>query len=77
MFDANDIRFRRDEGTNCSGGIETLFDVQVRGGLVEHVDICFCAADHCDGETLELSTRDLGDFAIEDFFEFEDFNQFV
>ena len=77
MLDTNDVVFWRDEGTNCSGGIETLFDVQIRGGFVEHIDICFCGADHCDGETLKFATGDLCDLAIKNFFEFEDFDQIV
>lgn len=44
------------EGSNHSGGIESLLDVQVRGRLVKHVDVYLLHAGETDNEALELTT---------------------
>ena len=76
VFDANDVIFGGDEGADCFCGVETLFYIEVGRGFVEHVDIGFGNAGHGNGKTLEFTTRDLGYFTVQNFFEVENSNQF-
>ena len=50
--------------SDCGGGLESLFDIQVAGGLVEHEDVCLLDADDCDGEPLQLPSGQVHDVVV-------------
>lgn len=60
------LLIRMDERPNCAGGVKTLFDVQIRGRLVEHEDVSILDAHHGAGETLEFSSRQRCDLTVAD-----------
>ena len=52
MLYDDDVAFRPRKATDGTGSAETLFDVQVRGRLIEHEDVGILDAYHGTGETL-------------------------
>lgn len=57
VLDDNDVTVGSEQAANQTTGCKTLLDIQEGRRLVEHVDIGLLHADHADGETLQLTTR--------------------
>lgn len=70
VLDDDDVAVGSEETANKATSGETLLDIQEGGRLVEHVDIGFLHADHADGETLQLTTREEVNITIPDNIEF-------
>lgn len=51
-------------GANDLGGLEPLLDVEVGGGLVEHVDVVLLYGRDADAKSLQLSSRQIANFPI-------------
>lgn len=51
---------------NSAGGVQSLFNVQVGGGFVEHEDISILYAHHRDREPLQLPAGQRRDLAVAD-----------
>ena len=75
VLDNDDIVGDAQEGANGSGGVETLFHVQVRRGLVEHVDVGLRNANQCNGHALQLTTRKLVDWTSTQMLQIEHFGE--
>lgn len=56
VLDNDDVVVGAEEGANDAGGAQSLLDIEVRGRLVEHVDIGLLNADGTDSETLKFTT---------------------
>lgn len=65
MLNHDDVVIVAEERADDLGGGQTLLDIKVGGGLVEHVDVGVLDADSTDGETLELTTRKVGNVAVQ------------
>ena len=59
VLNNDDIVGDAQEGANGPGSVETLFDVQVGGGLIEHVNVSLRNANQRNCHTLQLTTRKL------------------
>ncbi|PWZ00343.1 hypothetical protein BCV70DRAFT_109253 [Testicularia cyperi] len=71
VFDGNDVSVGVEERADHSGGIETLLDIEIRRGLVEHVDVGILNARHADGKALQLTTREVLNITVEHLLEVE------
>lgn len=76
MFNDNDIVIVSEQRSNDLGGAQTLLDIEIRGGLVEHVDVGLLHTDGTNGESLQLTTRQESDVTIHDVVKFKDFSNF-
>mmetsp|Transcript_16970 Transcript_16970/g.36917 ORF Transcript_16970/g.36917 Transcript_16970/m.36917 type:complete len:509 (-) Transcript_16970:689-2215(-) len=56
-------------------GVQPLLDVQVGGGLVEHVDVPLLHRHHADGEALQLPSRQVPDVALPHWVQVEKIHQ--
>jgi len=65
VFNANDVNFRAEETSNTFGGSESLLDIQVRTGLIQHVYGFLLHGDDQDGESLELTTGQVFDVSVQ------------
>ena len=65
MLDDDDVGAVVDlqEAPDGPGGLEALLDVQVGGGLVEHVDVRLLHDDDADREALQLAAGEVLDVA--------------
>lgn len=55
-----------DERADGAGSVQTLLDVEVRGGLVEHEDVPVLDAHHRAREALQLPAGQRRDLAVTD-----------
>lgn len=55
-----------DERADGAGSVQTLLDVEVRGGLVEHENVPVLDAHHCAREALQLPAGQRRDLAVSD-----------
>jgi hypothetical protein len=66
VLDGDDVGGRGEDGTDDSGSIETLLDVEVGGGLVEHVaterkhDMWFRSASNPESQSGRRNTKRKG-----------------
>jgi len=65
VFNANDVNFRAEETSNTFGGSESLLDIQVRTGLIQHVYGFLLHGDDQDGKSLELTTGQVFDVSVQ------------
>lgn len=71
VLDNNDVVVIAEKRADNPGSAETLLDIKVRGRLVKHVDVGLLDTDGTDSETLQLTTRQVGDVTIHDVVELE------
>ena len=60
-----------DEALDDAGGDDTLFGVEIGGGLVDQVDVCGDPEGENDGDTLQFSARQVLDFLVDEVVELE------
>mmetsp|Transcript_34926 Transcript_34926/g.75545 ORF Transcript_34926/g.75545 Transcript_34926/m.75545 type:complete len:324 (+) Transcript_34926:514-1485(+) len=65
VLHADNVRRWGEKTADAAGSLEALLDVEVGGGLVEHVDIGVLNRHNANGETLELSTGKIFNGAVE------------
>ena len=71
VFNNDDIVVGLRQRANDTSSSQTLLDIQVRGGLVKHVNIGFLDTDSSDGKSLQLTTRELVNLTVHEMAEFE------
>lgn len=71
VFDDNDVVVVTEKRSDDHGSAQTLLDIEVRGRLIEHVDIGLLDTDGTDGETLKFTTREEVDISIQDVVQLE------
>lgn len=72
VLDDNDIGAGPQEGANGTCRHEALLDVQIGGGLIEHVHVCTQTAGHGNGKALQLAPGEGGHVALEHVLQVED-----
>lgn len=65
VLNANDVNFRAEETSDTFGGSESLLDIQIRTGLIQHVYGFLLHGDDQDGESLELTTGQVVDVSFQ------------
>lgn len=71
VFDDNDVVVVTEKRSDDHGSAQTLLNIEVRGRLIEHVDIGLLDTDGTDGETLKFTTREEVDISIQDVVQLE------
>lgn len=64
VLDDDDVVVGAEKRADDTGGSQSLLDIEVGRGLVEHVNIGLLDADCANGETLKLTTREMADITI-------------
>lgn len=65
VLNANDVNFRAEETSDTFGSSESLLDIQVRTGLIQHVYGFLLHGDNQDGKSLELTTGQVIDVSVQ------------
>jgi hypothetical protein len=66
-----------EETADGASGVETLLNVEVRGRLVEHIDVGLLDANNSNSETLQFTTRKSLDITVQNGAELEGLNQLL
>jgi hypothetical protein len=72
VLDNDDVVVITEERADDQSGAQTLLDIEVRGRLVEHVDIGLLDGDSSNSETLELTTRKEVDVTVHNVVQLKD-----
>ena len=73
----NDVLAGSNKVADCDSGVEPLLDVEVGRRLVEHEDVGGLNADHCTGEPLQFSSREVLHVTLLDLEEVQHFAHLV
>lgn len=65
VLNANDVNFRAEETSDTFGSSQSLLDIQVRTGLIQHVYGFLLHGDNQDGKSLELTTGQVIDVSVQ------------
>jgi len=65
VLNANDVNFRAEETSDTFGSSQSLLDIQVRTGLIQHVYGFLLHGDDQDGKSLELTTGQVIDVSVQ------------
>lgn len=77
VFHNDHILVVGEQASDHAGGIQTLLDVEVRTGLVEHVNVYVLHAGQANNESLELTARKLANLAFKHVVKVELFDRSV
>jgi hypothetical protein len=77
VLNANDVNFGAEETSDTFGGSESLLDIQIRTGLIQHVNGLLLHGDDQNGESLELTTGQIFDVSVQKMAEIQFLEQTV
>jgi hypothetical protein len=72
VLDNDDVVIIAEERSDDQSSTQTLLDIEIRGGLVEHIDIGFLDSNSSDSKTLEFTTREEVNITVHDVVQLED-----
>jgi len=64
VLNANNVNFRAEETSDTFGGSESLLDIQIRTGLIQHVNGLLLHGDDQNSESLELTTGQIFNVSV-------------
>jgi len=77
VLNANDVNFRAEETSDTFGSSQSLLDIQVRTGLIQHVYGFLLHGDDQDGKSLELTTGQVIDVSVQKMGKIQFLEQYV
>jgi len=77
VLNANDVNFRAEETSDTFGSSQSLLDIQVRTGLIQHVYGFLLHGDNQDGKSLELTTGQVIDVSVQKMGKIQFLEQYV
>ena len=72
MLDNDDVVVIAEERSDDQSSTQTLLDIEIRGRLVEHVNIGFLDSNSSDSKTLEFTTREEVNITVHNVVQLED-----